>query len=149
MRGARNRGYPKLTNSTLIGVACKHVLRTMAELQGSIFVRRQIAHMIEADRARLERPGKVKPRIIVGTQADADRVTARAKPRAIFSTTEAEKRALTAGIRANLARRQLSRGAPATLGATIAELQSRRDIPAEAILKALRAVMKNYPRTSK
>lgn len=142
--GRPESGFPKLTNSTLIGVACKHVLRVMAELQGSIFVRRQIAQMIEADRARLDAPGKVKPRIILGTQADADRVTERARPRAIFSTTEAEKRALTASIRANLARRPPS-GSAATLGSTIAELQRRRDIPSAAILKALQAVLANHP----
>jgi hypothetical protein len=148
--GRPETGFPKLTNPTLIGVACKHVLRVMAELQGSMHVRRQIAQMIEADRARLDAPGKVKPRVILPTQADADRATQRAKPRAIFSTTEAEKRALTAGIRANLARRRTTTGPTSSLGATLAELQSRRDIPSAAILKALQAVLANHPeRTSK
>lgn len=143
-------GYPKITNSSLAGVGCKHILRTMAELQGSMAVRRQLAQMIEADRLRLERPGKSKPSIILGTQVDADRATQRARPRAIFSTDEAQKKALTASIRANLSRRPGGVRRTGTLAATLAELQGRTDIPSAAIMKALQAVLANHPtRTGK
>lgn len=69
-------GFPRIRNVHLTGLACKHTLRTMIELRDSILVRKQVAKMIEADRARLDSPGRTKHQTIRVTQQDADRITA-------------------------------------------------------------------------
>lgn len=48
--GRAETGFPKIRNPHLEGIACKHVLRVMVELNTSIFVWKRIAAMIEADR---------------------------------------------------------------------------------------------------
>lgn len=68
-------GFPKIRNPELRGMACKHVLRTVTDLRSSILVRKQIAKMIEADRARLDNPGRAKAQTFRVTQAEADRIT--------------------------------------------------------------------------
>jgi hypothetical protein len=67
-------GLPKLTNPTLDGACCKHLVRVMTDLQSSIGLRQRVAQMVEADRARIEKPGKAKPRTFTVTQADAERM---------------------------------------------------------------------------
>ncbi len=53
--GRVETGYPKIRNPKLSGVACKHVLKVMAELQSSSFVHGFIAKMIDSSRAGLSR----------------------------------------------------------------------------------------------
>ena len=65
-----------MRNPHLTGLACKHTLRTVIELRDSMLVRKQVAKMIEADRARLDSPGRTKLHTIRVTQQDADRITA-------------------------------------------------------------------------
>jgi len=48
--GRAETGFPKLRNPMLEGIACKHVLRVMVELNTSIFIWKKIAAMVEADR---------------------------------------------------------------------------------------------------
>lgn len=136
--GRAESGYPKLTNPTLSGVACKHVLRVMGELQSGMFVRSQIAAMIKADRERLDAPRRVKPQItVVRPQQVAAAVTS--KPRAIRTTEEAQRKAVLAGIR-----RVVPQRGGATQGnvkATLAALQARKDVSAAAILQALQQVL--------
>ncbi len=69
-------GFPRVRNPHLTGLACKHTLRTVIELRDSMLVRKQVAKMIEADRARLDSPGRTKLQTIRVTQQDADRITA-------------------------------------------------------------------------
>jgi|TARA_R100001039_G_scaffold36926_2_gene34233 hypothetical protein len=48
--GRPETGYPKITNPSLSGVACKHVLRTMSEVEGSGSVQMFLARAIEKAR---------------------------------------------------------------------------------------------------
>jgi|GEM_PF-4320043 len=131
-------GYPKLTNPQLVGVACKHVLRTMVELQGSLFVRKQIAKMIDADRSRLT-PG-AKTRVITVSRVEADKAL-KSRVRSIKTTDEKHIKVIAASIK------KASAGTPdaSEVNKTMAALQSRTDIPAQAILQALNAVLLQYP----
>lgn len=137
--GRPESGFPKLTNPTLSGVACKHVLRSMAELQTSAFVRKQLARMIEADRARLAGPRKAKSQIVLVSQQQAQ-AAAPARPRAIRSSDEAQQRVLLKGIRTALATRATG-PAKADVRAALAALEARTDIGAQAILAALQQVL--------
>lgn len=49
--GRDETGYPKITNPGLSGVACKHVLRVMAEIEGGSAVQMFLAKAIEKVRA--------------------------------------------------------------------------------------------------
>lgn len=68
-------GWPRIRNPHLTGLGCKHTLRTVIELRDNMLVRKQVAKMIEADRARLDSPGRMKTQTIRVTQQDADRIT--------------------------------------------------------------------------
>ncbi|NMM13587.1 MAG: hypothetical protein HHJ17_08635 [Rhodoferax sp.] len=131
-------GYPKLTNPQLVGVACKHVLRTMVELQGSLFVRKQIAKMIDADRSRLT-PG-AKTRVITVSRAEADKVS-QGRVRTVRTTNEK----YAASIRKAMPKASADTSTAAELASTIAALQKRSDITSTALLQALQAVMQQYP----
>jgi len=50
--GRPETGFPKIRNPYLTGIACKHVLRVMVELDSSLFIWKKIAKAIEADRLR-------------------------------------------------------------------------------------------------
>lgn len=141
--GRPESGFPKITNSTLSGVACKHVLRTMAELQTSAFVRKQVARMVETDRARLEGPRKVKPQIVLVTQQQAQ-AAAPSRPRAIRTTDEQSRRVVLNGVRTALAKRATG-PAKAEVRATLAALQARTDLTAQAMLAALQQVLQTPP----
>ncbi|MEO6279184.1 hypothetical protein [Roseateles sp.] len=73
--GRPEHGMPKLTNPTLDGACCKHIARVMTDLQMSVALRQRVAAMIEAERARVDRPGgKATPRAVTLRQAEAERV---------------------------------------------------------------------------
>lgn len=65
-------GFPKLTNPTLDGACCKHLTRAMTDLQYSVGLRQRVAQMIDADRARIDKPGKAKPKAFIVSQRDAE-----------------------------------------------------------------------------
>jgi len=136
--GRAEPGYPKLTNPTLIGVACKHVLRTLASLESAL-VRARLAEMIAADRKRLETPG-ARTRVITTTAEQADRL-AKAKPKAIRTTSERERTQALKAIRA-----AMPKAADASVEAGIAQavkaLQARPDVTAQALLAALNTLLK-------
>jgi hypothetical protein len=52
--GRSEMGFPKLTNPKLIGVACKHVLRVMQQINTPL-IRNQVEKMIERGRTSLDR----------------------------------------------------------------------------------------------
>lgn len=131
-------GYPKLTNPQLVGVACKHVLRVMVDLQGSMAVRKQVARMIDADRSRLT-PG-AKTRVITATRAEADKAL-KSRVRTVRTTNEK----YAASIRKAMPKASAGTSTAAELASTIAALQKRADIPSQAILQALQAVLQQYP----
>lgn len=77
--GRDETGYPKIRNPRLTGIACKHVLRVMAELQSSSFVHGFIAKMIEKARTRQSRQA-----VRVGKDEAAKQAAKQvSKPRAI------------------------------------------------------------------
>lgn len=72
--GRAEHGLCKLTNPTLDGACCLHLARVMTDIQSSVGLRQRIAQMVEADRARIDRPGKAKPQLFLVKQADAERM---------------------------------------------------------------------------
>lgn len=141
--GRSESGFPKLTNPTLSGVACKHALRVMAELQTSAFVRKQLAKMVEVDRARLAGPRKVKPQVVLVGQQQAQGA-APARPRTIRTSDEMQQRVLLKGLRTALAKRATG-PARADVRAALTALEARTDIGAQAILAALQQVLHAPP----
>lgn len=130
-------GFPKITNPSLIGVACKHVLRVMVSLEQA-GVRALLAKMIEADRNQLETPG-ARARVITATAAQANRV-ATAKPKAIRTTTERERLQAVSAIRKAMPK--VSGSASAQINSTLAALRARPDVTAQSLLAALNALLK-------
>lgn len=65
--GRAETGYPKERNPNLVGIACKHVLRVMAEIEGSVYVHKFLERAIE--KARLDN-GKTQ---IKASQKDANK----------------------------------------------------------------------------
>jgi hypothetical protein len=55
--GRDETGYPKIRNPNLSGVACKHIVRVMAEVESSAAVQRFLARLI--DKARLRDDNRV------------------------------------------------------------------------------------------
>lgn len=65
--GRGETGYPKIRNPNLVGIACKHVLRVMAEIEGGAYVLQFLTRAIE--KARKE-GGKVR---LQTSQKEADK----------------------------------------------------------------------------
>lgn len=58
--GRQEGGYPKIRNPNLKGVACKHVIRVVSELESSPFVLAKLAELIDAARKHPLNKGSVK-----------------------------------------------------------------------------------------
>lgn len=84
--GRPELGYPKVTNPELKGVACKHVVRTMAEIASSANVTAFLATLIEKGRAAA-RPSDVKKSTNKITQREMEEQAAKMfkRPRTISS----------------------------------------------------------------
>lgn len=99
--GRPEHGFPKLKNPGLDGACCKHAVRVMTDLQQSAGIRQRIAHMIAEDRARIDRPGKTRPKVHTITQREAEamlpkrvrtiRVPANAQRRATLAPTASQQ----------------------------------------------------------
>lgn len=63
--GRDEPGFPKITNPKLIGVACKHVLRVMQQLNMPL-IRSQVEKMVERGRTSLDR----KPQALTKKEAE-------------------------------------------------------------------------------
>jgi hypothetical protein len=72
--GRPEHGMPKLTNPTLDGACCKHLVRVMTDIQSSVGLRQRVAQMVDAERSRVDRPGKAKPKVFTVRQAEAERI---------------------------------------------------------------------------
>lgn len=116
--GRPEHGYPKIRNPQLIGVACKHVIRVMTEVDGlnSRFVS-ILERAIKQDRDR-----DAKKRRIETTQAEGERI-AQQSARPIRSSIDIQMRQAQARSRAAV--RAASRQAPAPRKRTI--LQRAQD----------------------
>ncbi|OAI11907.1 hypothetical protein A1507_19565 [Methylomonas koyamae] len=92
--GRPEHGFPKLRNPQLEGIACKHVLRVMTELNSSIFIWKKIATMIESDRANnASKELKRRQKTVAMTQREATEMAAKQKlsPRKIEAINKASK----------------------------------------------------------
>lgn len=87
--GRPELGYPKVTNPSLTGVACKHVIRTMAEIASSAHVAGFLSKLIEAGR-NTKRPSDVKKATNSITQREMEEQAAKMfqRPRAISTNSE-------------------------------------------------------------
>jgi len=103
--GRPEHGYPKIRNPNLIGVACKHVVRVMTEIDAMDARFRSI--ITRAIKAARDKDSKVKR--IQTTQAEAER-QARKSARPIRSSEAIERRRTLARERA--AARAATRSAP-------------------------------------
>lgn len=72
--GRAEHGFPKIRNPGLVGVCCKHAARVLVDCTSSIGLRQRIAAMVQAERDRIDRPGKVKPKAFNIAQAEAERM---------------------------------------------------------------------------
>ena len=135
--GRAEHGLPKLTNPTLDGAACKHLARVLIDTQYSVGLRQRIAQMVEADRGRIDKPGKTKPKIFMVSQEDAERMLPKNARRISFVRPEQRGIELP-----KLTTNQKQ------IAALMAKLQARPDITADALQRALKHVLKTSPRTS-
>lgn len=118
--GRAETGYPKIRNPRLHGVACKHVLRVMAEVESSASIQLWLAKLIEKARAAddananlrntqaeaeaLEKKQKGRAREIKTTDSRAkDREAARARQALAEAAKPAPKPKKTAGASRNAA----------------------------------------------
>ena len=109
----------------------------MVDLQSSIGLRQRIAQMIDADRGRIDKPGKTKPKIFMVSQADAERMLPKNARRISFVRPEQRGIELP-----KLTTNQKQ------IAALMAKLQARPDITASGLQQALRHLLKTSPRTS-
>lgn len=58
--GRAENGYPKIRNPGLIGIACKHVLRVMAEIEGAGLVQGFLSRAIEKGRKSADASARVQ-----------------------------------------------------------------------------------------
>ena len=86
--GRTEHGFPKLTNPTLDGACCKHLTRVMTDLQYSVGLRQRVAQMIEADRARIDKPGKAKPKVFMVAQRDAEAMLPKSARRIVVQSNQ-------------------------------------------------------------
>jgi hypothetical protein len=76
--GRAETGFPKLKNPYLEGIACKHTLRVLVELNTSIFIWKRIALMIDADRKKIaSKTTRSRQKSVVMSQKDANELAAR------------------------------------------------------------------------
>lgn len=89
--GRPELGFPKVTNPNLVGVACKHVVRTMVEISRSAHVAAFLAKMIEKGR-NVKRPSDVKKTTNKITQREMEEQAAKMfnRPRAIAMSAAQE-----------------------------------------------------------
>ncbi|MGH8856589.1 MAG: hypothetical protein ACREXG_00920 [Polaromonas sp.] len=125
-------GLPKLKNPTLDGACCKHIARVMTDIQSSVGLRQRIAQMVEADRARIDKPGKAKPKLFTISQREAEAMLPK-HSRRIVAIKPGQRGAQLPGTatRADITR-------------AMATLQQRTDISSGAILRALQNLL-NQP----
>lgn len=108
--GRVETGFPKIKNPTLSGVACKHVLRVMVELDRGGAIRGLIARAIQQERQRLA--GKTKRTVLSVEKAQAKKITTvqSAKPRDVEKVAK-KLRSLLAGKLPSIQNKPMTREA--------------------------------------
>lgn len=133
--GRPEHGMPKLKNPTLDGAACKHLARALTDLQFSVGLRQRVGKMIEADRGRIDRPGKAKPTVFTVSQADAERMLPKAVRRIVIRPEQRGATLPKAASKGDIAKAMIA-------------LKGRSDISSTAILQALQNLL-NQPQQGK
>lgn len=100
--GRSETGYPKVRNPNLVGVACKHVLRVMAEIEGSGGVASFLSRAIDKGREVSDKIDR-KPVSVRNKQADATKTL---KAQELRGTSRVDDRAERDLHRARLALRK-------------------------------------------
>lgn len=127
--GRAEHGLPKLTNPTLDGACCKHLTRVMTDVQYSVGLRQRIAQMVEADRARIDRPGKTKPRVFTVAQADAERMLPKNVRRIAVPASQRRASLPPVASRSDVAQ-------------ALQAFEGRKDATSVAVTRALNALLK-------
>jgi hypothetical protein len=127
--GRAEFGLPKLTNPTLDGACCKHLVRVMTDLQSSIGLRQRVAQMVEADQERINKPGKAKPRTFTVTQADAERMLPKNVRRIPVPASQRRASLPKAASRADITQ-------------ALQAFEGRKDVTSVAVTRALNALLK-------
>lgn len=109
--GRPETGYPKVTNANLTGVACKHVVRTMAEIAQGAHVTAFLSRLIEKGRAA-GRPSDIKKTANKITQREMEEQAAKMFKRARTISTSAEQLSKRKQIIAKKALTQAVKTAP-------------------------------------
>ncbi|RYF74207.1 MAG: hypothetical protein EOO22_07475 [Comamonadaceae bacterium] len=126
--GRHESGFPKLTNPTLDGAACKHLIRVMTDVQLSVGLRQRIAKMVEADRALINRPGRAKPRAMVIAQAEAERMLPKHSRRIVIAANTPRRAMLVPKV------------ACSDVRAAMAAFKGKTDPNSIAVMRALQAL---------
>ncbi|VTU25044.1 hypothetical protein SRS16CHR_03581 [Variovorax sp. SRS16] len=129
--GRAEHGFPKLTNPTLDGACCKHLTRVMTDLQYSVGLRQRVAQMIEADRARIDKPGKAKPKVFIVAQRDAEAMLPKRARRIVVQPHQRGAELPPPASRADIAK-------------ALQAYTGRNDAASAAIARALQALL-NQP----
>ena len=129
--GRAEHGMPKLTNPTLDGAACKHLARVLTDIQSSIGLRQRVGQMIEADRSRIDRPGKAKPKVFTVAQADAERMLPKNARRIVIRPEQRGAALPTAASHADISK-------------ALTAYSSRKDGTSVAITRALTALLSQH-----
>jgi len=132
--GRAENGYPRIRNPGLVGVACKHVLRVMAEIEGSGTVKGFLARAIEKGRKSADGAGR-----IVQKKAEAKRLAEkqanRPKARRVTGDRDFDRARAALVKRARSSKPKPSKAASG--GKRIDNLRAREDQDAAAALRAL------------
>lgn len=116
--GRAETGFPKLKNPYLEGIACKHVLRVMVELNTSIFIWKRIAAMIEADRKQIaSKTTRSRQKAVTLSQKEANELAARQdqKRRDIKPAEKTRQEQASAKARAEMAEKMKHAPSPKKL----------------------------------
>lgn len=87
--GRKETGYPKIRNPMLVGIACKHVLRVMAEIEGGAYLLSFLTQAIE--KARKSSGANVKTQM---TQKEATKNIAKQNSRKVGGIDSRDERDL-------------------------------------------------------
>lgn len=109
--GRPETGYPKVTNAQLTGVACKHVVRTMAEIAQGAHVTAFLSRLIEKGRAAAK-PSDIQKTTNKITQREMEEQAAKMFKRARAIATGAEQLAKREQIKARKALTAAVKAAP-------------------------------------
>jgi len=125
--GRDETGYPKIRNPNLSGVACKHILRVMAEVESSPTVQGFLAKII--DKARLRDDNRVR------VQATQKEVQQQAAQKGVSDVAATMRRRQAARERAAKERASIVRATSKAKAKAAAKAKSPKSRPAPALKK--------------